>query len=89
MASLSEAEKEKLFPLGITNSVATELHEFVQTCLGRSVLEVDGYQGLKDVALCFACYESSATGMPVTLDDVESCSIEVYQGELNRLWGIE
>ena len=89
MASLSEAERERLFPLGLTDSVATELHEFVQACLGRSDLEVDGYQGLKDVALCFACYESSATGMPVTLDDIESCAIEAYQGELNRAWGIE
>lgn len=89
MASLSEAEKEKLFPRGITHSVATELHEFVEACLGRGSIEVDGYQGMKDVAICFACYESQATGQAVKMSDIESCKIEVYQGEINRALGIQ
>jgi len=84
ISSLSEAERERWFPLGITHTVATELHEFVEACQGRGSLEVDGIQGMKDVAICFACYESQATGQAIQLKDIESCAVEVYQSEINE-----
>lgn len=84
MASLSDAERERWFPRGITHTVATELHEFIETVLGRGELEIDGIEGMKDVAICFAAYESGATGQAVKMSDIESCKIEVYQGEINE-----
>ena len=86
-AAISDAEREALFPGGVTDTVATELWEFVQTLKGNARLETDGVEGLKDLAICMAIYESSALGQPVEVAKVERCEIETYQADLNEAAG--
>jgi len=87
-AAIDEAERERLFPAGVTDTVATELWEFIQAIRGEAELEVDGREGLKDLAICMAIYESSVLGLPVEVAAVERCEIETYQADLNEAAGL-
>ena len=75
--------KEALFPRGITDTIATELHEFVQAVLHGTPVEITGLEGYKDEALSIALYESSELGRPVTPAEVEALEVETYQNRLN------
>ncbi|HGJ66064.1 TPA: Gfo/Idh/MocA family oxidoreductase [bacterium] len=88
MASLDEEQKEKFFPRGITDTVAIELKDFADAILTGSKYEVDGIEGLKDEAICFACLEASWFNQPVEVSKIENCEIEGYQKELNDDLGI-
>jgi predicted dehydrogenase len=89
MAALSPGEKERLFPSGITETVATELWEFVQAIQGRAQVETHALEGYKAEAISFAVYESAATGRWVTLEEIEDLQVEVYQAEINDGLGLE
>ena len=88
LAAASAAEKERWFPRGVTDTVATELHEFFQAVLGRGTLEMTGLEGYKDQAISEALYESNALGRPVEIRQIESLEVEEYQGELNKQVGL-
>ena len=88
MASLSQEEKERLFPRGVTDTVATELKEFVDAVLYGTPIEITGLEGYKDEAISLALYESSELGAPVKLAQVENLEIEAYQGRFNRALGL-
>jgi len=88
MGQLDEDSKQKLFPGGVTDTVATELHEFIQACLHGGVIETDGLEGYKAMAICFALYESHALGAPVSLQDIEDLRHETYQADLNEGLGL-
>jgi 1,5-anhydro-D-fructose reductase (1,5-anhydro-D-mannitol-forming) len=89
MAQLGEDESERLFPRGITDTVATELHEFIETCHGRAELETDGFEGFRAEAICFALYESAELGRPVSVQDIEDLKLEGYQQDLNEGLGLQ
>jgi len=89
MSSLSTDEKEKLFPFGITDTFAIEEKQFIDCILGRGPVEVDAWTGYKDMAIPMAIYESAAIGQPVKVQDVLDLKVETYQGELNKIIGIE
>lgn len=88
MASLDDEDKERWFPHGVTNSVATEIAEFVRACLYGGPVETDGHEGYRAMALCYALYESQATGQPVAVSDIEELKIEAYQSRINEALGI-
>jgi len=79
---------EALFPRGVTDTIATELWEFVQAIKGNGAIETDGAEGLKDLAISMAVYESAALGQPVEVARVENCEIETYQADLNAAAGL-
>lgn len=83
MAALSPAEKERLFPHGITETVATELWEFIQAVQGKATVETDALEGYKAEAISIAVYESAAIGAWVTLEEIENLQVEAYQAEIN------
>ncbi len=85
---LSEEESERLFPGGITDTIATELKEFVDACRNGTPIETDGWEGYKAMAICFALYESHAIHAPVTLEDIENLKLENYQHDLNEELGL-
>ena len=87
-ASLSAEESERLFPGGVTDSIATELHEFFLAALGGPPVETDGLEGYRAEAVCFGIYESQALGRPVQISEIESLAVEQYQRELNSALGI-
>jgi len=85
--AIGEEGLERLFPHGVTDTVATELWEFVRAIRGKAELETDGVEGLKALAICMAVYESSARNQPVEVAKVERCEIETYQADLNDAAG--
>lgn len=85
---VGKAELERLFPRGVEDTIATELQEFFEAVAGRGKVEIDGREGYEAEAVCFAVYESAATGKPVKVSAVESLKVEAYQQELNGLIGL-
>jgi len=88
MGQLSPEEKQRWFPFGITDTIATELYEFVEAVLHGGSLEMDGVQGMKDEAISIALYESSELGAPVPITKIENCEIENYQSRFNEQVGL-
>lgn len=80
--SLSEDDRERLFPAGIKDTIAIELKEFFDAVLGKGEIETTGIVGLKDQAISMAVYESNWINAPVKIEDVEECKIENYQKTL-------
>ncbi|MFP4058685.1 MAG: Gfo/Idh/MocA family protein [Candidatus Brocadiia bacterium] len=87
-AAMDEAERQRFFPRGLTDTIASELWEFVQAVLGNGEVETDGAEGLKDLAVCMAVYESSRLARPVRVAAVERCEVEAYQADLNEAAGL-
>ena len=81
-------EKARNFPGGVTDTVATELQEFFQAVRGRCKVEIDGREGYRAQAVCFAVYESALAGKPTKTSAIESLKVEAYQKELNALIGL-
>ena len=86
--AIGDAGRQALFPGGVTDTVGTELWEFIQAIRGDAQIEVDGTEGLKDLAVCMAIYESSWLNQPVDVAKVEACEIENYQADLNVAAGL-
>ena len=88
MNSMSDDEREKLFPEGITQGFALEIKELGDVLLHGATFEVDGVEGLKAEAIPIGIYESSWLGQAVKIDDIESCKIENYQKDINDSVGL-
>lgn len=88
MAQLSDEEKQRLFPNGVTDTVATELKEFIDACRLGTPIETDGLEGYKAMAICFGLYESAALHAPVQMADIENLTHERYQRDLNEGLGL-
>ncbi len=87
--SLSEEEKEFLFPGGLFHTIALEQREFFDYYNGKRELEVTDETGYLDLAVPYAVYESAATGKKVYVKDVMDLKEETYQKALNESMGIE
>ena len=68
--------------------LALELYELGEAILHGRTLEVDGLEGLKDVAAVYAIFESSLAGRAVTMDEVESGQIYAYQADIDAALGV-
>lgn len=89
MQEITPEQKEKFFPNGITNGVTIEVYDFISSVLLRSRPDVDGWDGLKALAICEAIYESSWSNQAVQVKDVLEGKVEGYQKEINEYWGID
>jgi len=63
--------------------------ELAEAILREGLLEVDGVEGMKDVAGVYAIFESSRTGRAVQMSEVESGRVYDYQAEIDATLGIE
>jgi predicted dehydrogenase len=88
MENLSNEEKQRLFPHGITEGVMLEVYDFLDAVRTRCRPELDGTDGLKAQAVCNAIYESGWSGQAVKFDDVYNERITGYQDEINERWQI-
>lgn len=88
MESIDDDERERFFPMGITDSVAIELHEFIEGVLHGKPIETDGVEGYKSQAVCMAVYESAWLKAPVKVEAVANGEIEGYQTKLDRQLGL-
>ncbi len=88
-AAIGEQQREYLFPRGISDGFTYEIHEFFECIRGnRAHPEVDGWEGLRSLALCEAVYESALCGEPVKVEDVVSGAIRAYQAPIDEHWGL-
>ena len=67
---------------------ALEQYELAEAILNGRDLEVDGEEGLKDVAAVYAICESARAGRTVTMQEVESAAVYAYQAEIDTALGI-
>ena len=69
--------------------LALEYFELAEAILNGREIEVDGMEGLKDVAAVYAIFESSRLGRTVQLSEVESGAVYEYQAEIDAALGID
>jgi predicted dehydrogenase len=86
--TLSEAEKNRLFPYGLEDGFALEIYDFIDAVKNRRAPEVDGWTGLQAKAASIAIYESGATGEVVTIADVLDGKVNAYQRDIDEHWGL-
>ena len=70
LATLSEEEKDALFPYGITGGVTLELWDFIDALSEERPVEIDAEEGLRSKAVSEAIYESGQSGQVVQVADV-------------------
>ncbi len=68
--------------------LALELAEFGRCMATGTSPEVDGAVGRRDVALVNAVFESGRLGRAVTLDEIEQSTVDTYQREIDRHYGL-
>ncbi|MGC9349748.1 MAG: Gfo/Idh/MocA family protein [Anaerolineae bacterium] len=71
------------FPAADRKLLAIEFHELGACILEDRSPEVDGEVGRRAVALCYAAFESSTQNRPVTLDEIESEAVGLYEAAIN------
>ncbi|MCZ6631851.1 MAG: Gfo/Idh/MocA family oxidoreductase, partial [bacterium] len=86
LESLSQSQKNRLFPYGITAGMTLELWDFIDALsTGRNV-EIDAEEGLRSKAVGEAVYESGKTGQVVKVNDVIKGRVNAYQKDIDRMW---
>jgi len=68
--------------------IALELYDFADSIRKRRRPEVDGSEGLKDLALSYALCEAARLGRPVALREIEEGLVEAYQESINKALGL-
>lgn len=82
------------FPKGVSGEnvdgqlLALEYFELGAAILNGRAIEVDGVEGMKDVAAVYALFESSRLGRTVQMSEVESGEVYEYQAEIDAALGI-
>lgn len=88
LASLSDAERNRLFPHGWTDGVLLECYDYLGAIAENRPPEVDGVSGMRAKAIAETIYESSAAGQVVRYADVLDGKINAYQRPINEHWGL-
>lgn len=86
MASLTEADRQRLFPYGCLDCFGIEVWDFVDAIRNGRQPEMDGLVGLRAKALCEACFESAVLGKPVKVDRVLSGRARAFQKPIDDFW---
>jgi predicted dehydrogenase len=68
--------------------IALELYDFADSIRKRRRPEVDGSEGLKDLALSYALCEAARLGRPVAPREIEEGLVEAYQESINKALGL-
>jgi hypothetical protein len=68
--------------------IALEYFELGEAILHGRQVELDGLEGLKDVAAVYAILESSLAGRSVSMQEIEACKVYGYQQEIDEALGI-
>ncbi len=84
----SEAERERLFPRGLTNQFGLLLGDWLAAIRAGRACATSGEEGLRDLAASFAIVESSLAGRAVSLDEVLEGRVDAYQRELDERYGL-
>jgi UDP-N-acetyl-2-amino-2-deoxyglucuronate dehydrogenase len=85
--ALGAEQVERLFPGGVTDHFGIELWDFLDAVQSGRKPEVDGWDGLRTLALVESIYESALTGQAIGTEDVLSGKVgQGWQGEIDAHW---
>jgi predicted dehydrogenase len=88
-ATLSDDEQEYLYPGGTTDGFTVEIWEFLEILRGnRDKPEIDGWEGMRSLAVGDAIYESALTGESINVDDVVAGTRSRFQDPIDAHWGL-
>ena len=88
-ATLTPAEDEFLYPGGATDGFSIEIWEFLEILRGnRAAPEIDGWDGMRSLALGDAIYESALSGEAIYVDDVLNGTRSAFQDPIDAHWGL-
>ena len=86
-ATLDPAAQERLYPGGTTDGFAIEIWEFLEILSGnREKPEIDGWEGLRSLAVGEAIYESALIGAVIHVDDIISGKRSRFQDPIDAHW---
>jgi len=84
----SPALKARDFPLGLSDSFALAQLDWLSAVRQSRPPEMNGHQGLADLAAAYAILESSHAGRRVRVADVLSGRVDAFQAPINRHFGV-
>jgi predicted dehydrogenase len=85
---MDAARRQRLYPLGLTDPYAVLPWEWLEGIKAGKPLEIDGEEGLRDLAAAYAILESGKVGRMVTLDEVLSGNVDAYQRAIDAHYGL-
>jgi predicted dehydrogenase len=86
--TMSQAERDLFFPLGLTDAYAIQNLDWLQAIDEGRDPETSGEEGLRDLACAFGVLESSLARRQVTLQEVLGGTVDAYQAEIDRHYGL-
>jgi predicted dehydrogenase len=86
LESISQRERDRLFPHGLTDGMSLELWDFIDALSKGRPVEIDAYEGLLSKSVSEAVYESGKSGQVVKVSDIVSGKVNAYQKDLDRYW---
>ena len=87
--SIEVEERDRLFAGDADDGFALEIWDFLETVRGnRPTPEVDGWGGMKSLAIGAAVYESALTGDVVQVDDILDGTRDSFQRPIDEHWGL-
>jgi predicted dehydrogenase len=85
--ALGPERLERIFPGGVTDHFGIELWDFLDAVQNGSRPEVDGWDGLRTLALVESIYESALTGRAIRTDEMLAGKVgEAWQAEIDAYW---
>lgn len=87
-ANLSQAERERFFPMGLTDAYAIQQLDWLRAIEAGRDPETSGEEGLHDLACAYAMLESSSARRQVRLAEVLDGRISAYQAEIDAFYGL-
>ena len=84
-----ENTRQRDFPIPTDDNYALTQHDWLEAIRRTHQPEIDGWEGLKDLACAYAVLESSLASKRIRVEDVFEGRLETYQQPLNRRYGIE
>jgi predicted dehydrogenase len=84
----TDAERERLFPRSLADAFGLLLGDVVAAIREGREAEASGEEGLRDLAASLAVVESSLARRAVTLREVLDGTVDAYQRELDKHYGL-
>lgn len=85
---MTPAERQRFFPLGLTDPAAISQYDWLQAIVQRCDPETSGHEGLRDLAAAYAILESNLLGRSVAVADVLAGSVASYQHDIDAHYGL-
>jgi predicted dehydrogenase len=87
-AGAGPATRDALFPRGLTDTFALAYRDWLDAIASGRQSEMNGREGLHDLATAFAIMESATTRTSIAVADVLSGKVDSYQRAINAHYGL-